>query len=126
MGIGTNLLADLYEFTYPSDDSVGGSVPSGTVVYEGFRLRLRTDRPVDALLQQGIENIGAFTAHVIPYTVPVKYNNEIEITAPTNSPHYGSRFRVVTEPERTSMAPSDSRQYLIVRLRRVEKTRTLQ
>ena len=126
MGAGVNLIADLYEFTYPADDSVGGSQPSGTVVYEGFSLRLRTDRPVDALLQQGIENIGTFTAHIVPFTVPVKFNNEIEITLPVNSPHYGNRFRVITEPERTSLSPSDSRGYLVCRVRRIEKSRSIQ
>jgi hypothetical protein len=126
MGVGVNLIADLWSYSYPEDDSVGGAQPSGTVVYENFQLRLRTDRPVDALLQQGIENIGSFTAHVVPHTVPVEFNNEIEIKLPVNSPYYGKRFRVVTEPERTSMSPSDSRGYLIVRLKRVEKSRSLQ
>lgn len=126
MTIGTNLLGDLYEYTYPSDDDVGGALPSGTVVYSNFRLRLQTLKPTEALLEQGLESVGFFTAHIIPYTVPVKHNNEIEITAPSNSPHYGNRFRIIGEPQRPSMAPSDPRNYLIVNVKRVEKSRSLQ
>lgn len=126
MGIGTNLIGDLWEYTYPVDDSVGGALPSGTVVYTGFRMRLGTLKPTEALLEQGLESVGNFTAHIIPFTVPVKHNNEIEVTAPVNSPHYGNRFRIVGEPQRTSMSPSDPRGYLIVHVKRVEKSRTIQ
>jgi len=126
MTIGTNLLGNLIEFSYPEDDSVGGAQPSGTVVYEGFRCRLQTLKPTEALLEQGYESVGYFTVHIIPYTVPVKHNNEIEITAPVISPHYGDRFRIVGEPQRTSMSPYDNRNYLIVNVKRIEKSRTVQ
>lgn len=126
MTAGLNLTGDLWGFTYPEDDSVGGAQSSGTVVYGNFQLRLQTLKPTEALLEQGLESVGLFTAAITPHTVPVKHNNEIEITAPVNSPHYGNRFRVVGEPQRSSMHPFDSRGYLIVNVKRIEKSRSIQ
>jgi len=125
---GLNLVGNLWQYSNPtgSDDEVGGAVPTGTVAYYNFQLRLQTLKPTQALLEQGIENRGLFTALIEPHTVPVQFNNEIEITAPANSPHYGKHFRIIGEPQRTSMSPSDSRGYLIVNVQRVEKGRTIQ
>jgi len=127
MTLGTNLLCDVWEFSYDlgaGDDDVGGAQPSGTVSYYGAQIRLRTDPPTQALLEQGLESRGDYTAHMLPRTVPVKFNNQIVITSP--GPHQGQFFRVVGEPLRPSMSPSDSRGYLILKLKRVEKGRTIQ
>jgi len=129
MPAGLNLVGDVWEFYYDlgeGDDDVGGAQPSGTVSYSGIQLRLQTMKPTQPLLEQGIESVGMFVASIYPHTAPIKYNNEIEIKLPANSPHYGSFFRIMGEPQRMSMSPSDSRGYLIVNVQRVEKNRTIQ
>lgn len=128
MTAGLNLLGNLWQYSNPpsSDDDIGGAVPTGTVSYYGMNLRLQTLKPTQALLEQGYESKGLFTALIEPHTVPIQFNGEIEITAPSNSPHLGNHFRIIGEPQRTSMSPSDSRGYLIVHVQRIEKGRTIQ
>jgi len=126
MTAGMNLLCKIIEFSYPSDDSVGGAQPSGTVTYEDISCRVQSSKPTQALLEQGLEDVSMFIGLLTPHTVLVTNNNQLEITAPLNSPYYNERFRVVGNPQRTSMSPSDSRGYILVNLKRVEKSRQLQ
>lgn len=126
MVAGLNLVADVWTFSYPNDDDMGGAQPSGTIAYSNAQLRLQTLKPTQPLLEQGIESVGLFTACLYPHTCPLRYNDELEVKLPVNSPHYGDRFRIVGEPQRTSMSPSDHRGYLIVNVQRIEKNRSQQ
>jgi len=129
MVAGQNLVARVYDMKYNlglGDDDVGGSRPSGTVLHERVDVRIRQNRPTQALLEQGIEDISTFEGMFRNHTLLIANNNEIEITAPTNSPYCGEYFRVTGNPERTSIGAGDSRGYLRVQLKRVEKSRSLQ
>lgn len=129
MAAGINLLGRVWDYQYglgEGDDDVGGSQPSGTVLHERIELRISSMKPTQALLEQGIEDISMFTGFLVNHTLQIANNNQLEITAPANSPYYGEFFRVIGNPQRTSMGPSDSRSFLKVNLKRVEKSRTIQ
>ena len=129
MVAGLNLVGKVYDFKYTlgeGDDNVGGSQPSGTVLQDNLSLRIAAIKPTTALLEQGVESIDLYIGVVANYTVDILNNHEIEVTAPANSTYYGEFFRVLGNPLRTSTHPSDSRGFLLVTLKRVEKSRTIQ
>lgn len=120
---GLNLKGRIWRFTTPVDDSVGGAVPTGTVLYEPVFSRIRSEKPTLALLEQGLETPEIFTS-VLSYaaysptgTFTVLHNDQYEVTHPPISPHYGKRF-VIIGIRPTSY--SDNRQFLQVTLRRLE------
>ena len=61
MVAGLNLVCRVWDFTYPNDDDVGGALPSGTVLHERVDARIQQNRPTQALLEQGIEDISTFS-----------------------------------------------------------------
>jgi len=129
MVAGLNLIGKVYDFKYnlgEGDDEVGGSQPSGTVLQDGVQLRIASQKPTRALLEQGVESIDLYTGVIANYTIDILNNQEIEVTAPSNSPYYGKFFRILGDPQRSSTSPSDSRGFLMVTMRRVEKSRTIQ
>ena len=129
MVAGLNLRGSVWDFRYDlgsADDEVGGAVPSGTMLQEGLCLRMASTKPTQALLEQGVESIDLYTGVIANYTVNILNNHEVEITAPENSPYYGKFFRIVGDPQRSSTSPSDSRSFLMITMRRVEKSRTIQ
>lgn len=129
MPAGLNQLCEIWDFNYDlgsGDDEIGGAVPSGTVLYTDVPCRVQQDPPTQALLEQGIISTNRFSALIGDYTLDIENNNEIKITAPVNSPYYNKYFRILGDPERTSIHPSDSRGFLLVRLQRVERGRTIQ
>jgi len=123
---GITLLGTVIDYTYPSDDSVGGAVPSGTIVHLNVPMRISQMKPTQALLEQGIEDISLFEGFIYNHLLTITNNNEIEIIAPPNSQHYGKRYRCVGDAKYTSVGASDSRGYLLVTLKRIEKSRTIQ
>ena len=126
MPAGLNQLCEVWDFNYPADDEIGGAVPSGTMLYENIPCRIQQNRPTQALLEQGIVGINTFVALIGDSTLDIENNNELRITAPINSPYYNKYFRVLGDPDRTSVHPSDSRGCLLVNLQRVERGRTIQ
>lgn len=129
MVAGLNLVARIWDYKYDlgsGDDIVGGAVPSGTVLQENVPCRVASMKPTQAILEQGIETLELYTGVVANYTVQIENNHELEITAPINSPYYGEHFRIIGDPRRTSTHSSDSRGFLMLTLRRVEHSRTIQ
>lgn len=129
MPAGMNLICEVWDFSYDlgsGDDEIGGAVPSGTVLYQNISCRIQSNRPTQALREQGITGIDTYICAIANHTLDVENNNEIKITAPTNSPYYGKWFRIMGDPQRTSTSPSDSRGYLLVNLQRIERGRTIQ
>ena len=125
MTAGLNLVVRIWDFIYSyGDDDVGGALPSGTILHERVDARIHSNRPTQALLEQGIEDISTFTGLLHPATLLVSNNNEVEVIAPANSPYYGEFFRVVGNPQRTSHHPSDSRGYFLVSLEACGKITT--
>lgn len=129
MVAGLNLIGRVWSYEYnlgSADDDVGGAVPSGTVLQENVELRIHSLEPTQALLEQGIEDISMFTGVIGNFTIDIKNNHQIEITLPANSPYFGEFFRIIGNPQRASVNPSDSRGFIMVSLKRVERARTQQ
>lgn len=120
---GFNIKGKIWRFTNPANDSVGGAVPTGTVLYEPVWSRIRSEKPTLALLEQGLETPEIFTAHLAysayspTGTFDVQHNDQYEVTFPQISPHYGKKF-VIIGIRPTSFV--DERKHLVVTLRREE------
>src|SRR3990167_8484347 len=118
MTAGFVLLGKIWEFTDHTDD-VGGSTPSGTVIYEGVEARLQNARNSLDMNIQGYETSKFFSALIYPRPGMnlVEKKHEFEVTSPPNHRYYGSRFRIVSIQE-PNFHPADPRRYLIVNLER--------
>ena len=125
MTAGLNLLSSIWKYTFPSDDTVGGAVPTGTVLYSRIETRIAPREPTMALLEQGVETPTMFTAVIRPGTLRIEHNYELEITAPTISQYYGEHFRILgVQP--TSVYADDPRGFLLLTLRRSERAHGIQ
>jgi len=120
-----NLIGNIIKYTYPEDDSSGGAVPSGTVLYENVQLRFHAQQPTQVLLEQGLETETLFSISAHPATMDVEHNYEIEITAPTYSWYYQKRFRIIgVQPP--SMNRKHARSFLSLTAKREEKSHAIQ
>jgi hypothetical protein len=105
----------IWRFSYPADDSVGGALPTGTVLYEPVFARIFTEKPTLALLEQGLETPELFSAVLEPGDISLNHNDQYEVTAPNISPYKNFKF-VVISIQTPSML--DGRKYVRVVMRR--------
>jgi len=106
----------IWRFTY-SDDSVGGALPTGTVIYPQVFARIFTEKPTLAILEQGLEVPEMFSAILEPGNFILQHNDQFEGIGPNISPYIGKRFRIIS-----IQTPSmiDSRHYTRIVMRRLE------
>lgn len=107
----------IIRFSYLQDDSQGGAVPSGTVLYNPVFARIFTEKPTLALLEQGLETPELFSAVLQPGTLDLHHNDQYQVDAPNLSPWIGLKF-VIVSIQTPSML--DGRKYLRVVMRRFE------
>jgi hypothetical protein len=122
MVAGLNLVVSIWRFI-DTDDSVGGSVPSGTTVYKNVQGR-RIDHlvhirkiPQLEAQQQGLESGRYNLFELQPATIDVRENDEIQITNPPNNWDYLHYFRVISIM-REGYHPNDRRGILLCSCRR--------
>ena len=115
MRAGNNLLVRIWRYTYPTDDEVGGALPSGTVVYESVEGRITATTPIPAFAMQGQETSKLMTAELYPGTLNVMEYDQLEVKSPPNSPYYGWKFRIDTV-QRSNYHPNDPRGILLLTL----------
>ena len=123
MVAGLNLSGRIWRFTSSNDDSVGGAVPTGTVLYEPVWSRIRSEKPTLALLEQGLITPEIFTA-LLSYAAysptgafDVHHNDQYEVTAPPISGYYGKKFVIIgVRP----VSYNDDRRFFFFILRRIE------
>ena len=120
MPAGINRVAELITFSYPSDDSSGGAQPSGTVLYQNLVVRIKSEEPIMALIQQGVQTEEIFTALVFAGNIDIKHNDQLRITAPTNDWFYNKKFRVIGIQRSSNI--SQDRNQIRVTLRRFEES----
>lgn len=119
MTAGNNLGVRIWHFVY-SDDAVGGSDPSGTVLYQHAHARIQAIRPTTPLLEQGIEVNKLYSAHIDNRDVLLREHDIVEITSPVTHREYGKKYRAIAVMPST-FAPNDRRGHLIVTLTRIER-----
>lgn len=118
---GMNLKGRVWRLTASDrDDSIGGAVPSGTVIYENIQARIKAEEPTLALLEQGLETPTIFSAQLsYPYlttgTFDYQHNDQYEVTDPPISPWYGKKFRIIGIQ---NVEYNDARRYVNVKMRR--------
>lgn len=103
-----------------SDDAIGGSRPTGTVIYESVQARIMLEKPTMALMDQGLETGKIFTFSLMGMAKDTRENDVLECTSPNNSFYFGDKFRIIGEP-RPSVSPTDPRYYLLANARRYEE-----
>lgn len=118
---GLNQVARLIRFSYPADDEVGGAVPSGTVAYENLFIRIRSEEPTLALLEQGLETPTIYTGLLFAGNVTIEHNDQVEVVAPAGSWFYGKKFRVIGV-QRSSNHPNQDRNQIRITMRRFEES----
>jgi len=115
---GFVLSGNIWQFTDHVDD-VGGSTPSGTVVYENVQLRLQNSPNSLDLNIQGYETSKFFSATVQPRPGMnlVEKKHYLEVLSPPNHRYYQKMFRIesIQEP---NFHPADKRRYLVINLTR--------
>jgi hypothetical protein len=122
---GTNVTGRLWRFHNPSgsDDNVGGSIPSGTILKETVFGRVEQLKSTQVLLEQGLELPEMFQAFLM-YTgdpLDLRHNDQLEIYNPPISPHYLKRFRIVGYRHSSH---SDIRRFVEVTMKRWTISRT--
>lgn len=123
MPAGFNLRGRIWRmYTDGRDDDVGGSVPSGTVIYDNIFARLSPLDPTMALLEQGLETTeiynGVFQYPALPLYTPfaVRHNDQFEVLWPPINIHVNKKFVFIGVQFQSY---DDQRQYLVGQLRRL-------
>ena len=121
MTAGLNLKSSIWRIDYEEDNSVGGAVTTGTVVYENVFTRLQANMEEQLLLQQGLETQRTFRVVVVPGTMDIRERDELEVTQPADHVYYGGRFRIIGVTY-SNLTPRDPRNYLMLTLDRSVRT----
>lgn len=95
MTAGLNLTIDVWRMSQATDDETGGAVITGTVVYSALPASIFSRRPTQESLEQGLEVPALYDMTVNLKNVTLFERDEIEVKAPSDSPHYNLRFRIV-------------------------------
>lgn len=119
MPAGLNQVCRLIRFSYPSDDTVGGAVPSGTVLYSNLDVRISAQKPTQALLEQGLQVPTLYHAMIFEGNIAIEINDQIEVTNPPMGWFYGKKFRVIGL-QRSSNHPYQDRNQIKLILKRWE------
>lgn len=115
MTAGYNCFATIWRLTTPTDDVVGGAVPTGTPILTGVLTWLDSKAPEQILLQQGYETARTFVATVVPGYLDIQEKDELEVTAPVEHVYFGKRFRI-TGVQHSNLDRRDPRNYILLNL----------
>jgi hypothetical protein len=118
---GVNRVCRMWRFSYPQDDAVGGSVPSGTILYSNLDARISAQKPTQVLQEQGLQVPTIYHAMLFEGNVEIMHNDQIEFTAPVTDWFYGKKFRVIGL-QRSSNHPYQERNQIKLILRRWESS----
>lgn len=113
---GNNIRVRIWRTNYSSDDTVGGSVVTGTVVGD-YPARLQANPQEQLLLQQGLETERTFKVNIVPGYLDIRERDELEVIQPTDHVYYGQRFRI-RGVSYSSLNKRDPRSYLMLTLTR--------
>ena len=94
MTYGLNLQVNIWRMSQDTDDDVGGSMITGSVVYYNERAAIYSRRPSQVALEQGLEVPAIFDMTIRAHNVSLFERDEVEVVRPEGHPYYGQRFRV--------------------------------
>jgi len=114
---GSNVKVDIWRITTPDDDTAGGALVSGTVIYSHYPARIQQQPEQMLLLQQGLETMKVFTALMTPGTLDIRERDELEVVLPMNYQIYGQRMRIINARP-ADFAPNDPRNYMMLTMTR--------
>ena len=121
MPAGLVQVCNVIRFSYPADDSSGGAVPSGTVLYSHLDIRIASEKPTMALVEQGLQTPTIYSALLFEGNVDIQHNDQIEVILPVVGWFYGKKFRVVGV-QHSSTHPFLERNQIRLTLRRIEQS----
>lgn len=124
MTAGLNLGVRVWHWVQMPDDAVGGSNPTGTVLYSHRHARLQATSPTSQFLEQGLETVTVYTMLIDDGDLQIQGYDEIEIMTSQYKPEIGLKYRVRGEPVRT--LPGQQRGYLLLTLTRSEQAHARQ
>jgi hypothetical protein len=117
---GNNLSARIWRLSYPADDSVGGALPSGSIVYENVQARFQDSSPIAAFAIQGVETNKVHQAEVYPGTLDIREYDQFEVVSPPNHPWINLKMRIDTV-QKPNYHPADPRGFLLLTMVRSTK-----
>ena len=125
MTAGITMQVSVTRFTY-TDDEGGGSVPSGTCVYQNLSAR-RIEHPDYKLLNltAGQESERMHLFHLYPASITLCENDELQIINPPNHWDYHQWFRVL-QVKRVGFHPLDPRGYILCTCKRSVESHAIQ
>jgi hypothetical protein len=125
MVAGQNCRSKIFRITEGADDYVGGSVITGSVVYENVLTRFESEPEDQIFAAQGLETLRTYRATIVPGTLVIKERDELQITEPSDHPYHRDRFRI-TSMQYSTHNPRDSRNYILLQLVRSVRAHSLQ
>lgn len=123
MAAGLNLKFSVERINYADDDSVGGAVTTGTVVYTNVFGRLHGSQPDQVLLSQGLETDRMMKITLQPGDLDIRERDLVRVTFPTNHVYYNQDLRVLGV---THSNLTDVRKYIILSVSRSVRAHTIQ
>lgn len=123
MTAGLNLKVSIIQNNQGTDDLVGGSVITGTVVHQDVRIRIEATRPTQQSLEQGLEINRILNAVLVGKGITVNERDEVQVTWPETHPYFNERFRIM------GIQPSSERPkygHTEFSLSRIERSRSQQ
>ena len=124
MTVGRNVHVQIWRYTTPVDDNIGGAVPTGTVTYPDILARLEPAKTDYMLLSQGIEVLDMYTLWVTPALLNIQEMDEVTVIAPTNHPLHNVTF-LVQPIQGSSLHPDDTRGFMTIVLSRKPRAHKL-
>ncbi len=121
MPAGLDRICELITFSYSQDDSSGGAVPSGTVLYPRLQARIEANMPTIQLLEQGLQVPETFQVLIFPANIEAKHNDQIRFIAPISDWFYNKRFRIIGIT-RSSNHPANDRNLIKFIVKRREES----
>lgn len=118
---GLVYVCNVIRFSYPADDIQGGALPSGTTLYQNIDIRIKSERPTQALVEQGLQVPEIYSALIHEGNIDVRENDQIEITRPALGWFYQKKFRVLGV-QRSSNHPFQDRNQIRLTLRRYDQS----
>lgn len=120
MRAGNNIHIRVWRFSYPSDDEVGGALPSGTVVHENVEARLQDASPIPAFVAQGMETNKSHQIYIYPGILDIREYDQVEVISPPNHQYINLKMRIDTV-QKSNFHPADPRAYILVTATRASK-----